>query len=67
MLDQCCNYSKQCRNSDSVMNHCIALKIVVANRLRVTLPLASRTEVRSALSHVTPWEAIRGFSVVYLL
>ena len=46
------------------MNRCIALKIVVANRLRVTsvtLPLASCTEVRSALSHVTPWEAIRGF------
>ena len=52
------------------MNRCIALKIVVANRLRVTsvtLPLASCTEVRSVLSHVTPWEAIRGFSVVYLL
>ena len=32
------------------MNRCIALKIAVANRLRVTLPLASRTEVRSALS-----------------
>ena len=64
MLDQCCNYSKQCRNSDESMYR---TKNRRCKSSRVILPLASRTKVRSALSHVTPWEAIRGFSVVYLL
>ena len=31
MLEQCCNYSKHCRNN--MLQHCVALKIVVANRL----------------------------------
>ena len=64
MLDQCCNYSKQCRKSDESL-YCTKNRRCKSSR--VTLPLASRTEVRSALSHVTPWEAMRGFSVVYLL
>ena len=44
MLEQCCNYSKQCRtNVASMLQRCVALKIVVADLL--VSPLAMQNSI----------------------
>ena len=44
MLEQCCNYSKQCRNNvASMLQRCVALKIVVADLL--VSPLAMQNSI----------------------
>ena len=64
MLEQCCNHSKQCRNNvviirnnvATMLQRCVALKIVVANRL-VYHHLKSTGHLTTRMSDIIAWKA----------